>query len=112
MPPILIYRNSTKTVLPIVFKSMPVGAYKNFPYKEKTLEMQSGDVIFVLSDGLPELFNKEKEMFEYERITNKLEELGALKSQDIINRFVESTNDWLGNKSPDDDITLMAIKFN
>jgi len=64
-----------------------------------------------LSDGLPELFNDKKEMFDYNRVKLKLSELGAFGSKEIVNGFKDSINEWLKNKLPDDDITLLAIKF-
>ncbi len=90
---------------------MPIGAYKDFPYSQETFQVESGDVLFVLSDGLPELFNKQKEMYNFHRVDEKLLEFGKLEPQEIINGFVKSIDEWLEDKLPDDDITLMVIKF-
>ena len=111
MPPILVYRSKEKMVESIVCKGMPIGAYKDFPYETNEFKVETGDVILILSDGLPELFNDKKEMFDYNRVNLKLSELGAFGSKEIVNGFKDSINEWRKNKLPDDDITLLAIKF-
>lgn len=111
MPPVLVYRAKEKIVESIIHKSMPIGAYKDFPYKANEFKVETGDVILILSDGLPELFNDKKEMYDYNRVNKKLSELGAFKSQEIVNGFKDSINEWRKNKLPDDDITLLSIKF-
>ena len=84
---------------------------RTFPYETNEFKVQPGDVILILSDGLPELFNDKKEMYDYNRVNLKLSELGAFGSQEIVNGFKDSINEWRNNKLPDDDITLLAIKF-
>jgi serine phosphatase RsbU (regulator of sigma subunit)/ligand-binding sensor domain-containing protein len=68
MPPALLYRSNTKTVEEIVLKGMPLGAYQDFPYELKETDVHPGDTLLLLSDGLPELFNRNKEMFGYDRV--------------------------------------------
>jgi serine phosphatase RsbU (regulator of sigma subunit) len=111
MPPVLIYRYKEKIVESIVCKSMPIGAHKDFPYESNEFKVETGDVILIFSDGLPELFNDKKEMFDYNRVNLKLSELGELESKDILNGFKDSINAWRKDKLPDDDITLLAIKI-
>ncbi len=59
----------SKKVEEIILKGMPLGAVKDFPYQIKTTELKSGDTLLLLSDGLPELFDSEKEMFGYDKVT-------------------------------------------
>ena len=55
VPPVYIYRKDKNEVEEIDNKGMPLGAINNFPYKETKTELKNGDVIFLLSDGFPEL---------------------------------------------------------
>src|SRR3990172_7918044 len=68
MPHALLYRSNKMNVEEIALKGMPLVAVNYFPYQTKTTELNSGDTILLLSDGLPELFNGKKEMFGYERV--------------------------------------------
>ena len=111
MPPALVCRSSTKEIDSILFKSMPLGAFKNFPYEEKEIEVNPGDVIFIFSDGLSELFNKNKEMFGIENIKERLVELSDEPIEKIIFGYKQEIKNWLGEKSPEDDITMIVIKI-
>jgi serine phosphatase RsbU (regulator of sigma subunit) len=111
MPPILIFRSSTRNIETLLFKSMPLGAFKNFPYEEKETEVRPGDIIFIFSDGLSELFNKDKEMFGIENIKKLLVELESEPTDKIIGGFKQKINNWLNEKSLDDDVTMIVIKI-
>ena len=110
MPPALLYRNQTKSVEEIILKGMPLGAYQDFPYELRETEVNTGDTILLLSDGLPELFNKEKEMFGYERVMDIYKNFASKNPDEIINEFKTAGSDWTNNEAPDDDVTFVVIK--
>jgi len=111
MPPTFIYRADSKKVETFLFKSMPLGAFKDFPYENNETEIKSGDVILSFSDGLSELFNSKKEMFGIKNIEKILIESAQLSPEDLINKFVFEINEWSEGKLPDDDITMLVIKI-
>jgi sigma-B regulation protein RsbU (phosphoserine phosphatase) len=110
MPPALLYRSKTKSVEEIVLKGMPLGAYQDFPYELREMEIFSGDTIFLMSDGLPELFNRKKEMFGYERILELYKNSAVKNPEEIIQVLKTAGSDWTNNDAPDDDITFVVIK--
>lgn len=110
MPPALLYRSQTKSVEEIVLKGMPLGAYQDFPYELRETEVNPGDTILLLSDGLPELFNKEKEMFGYERVMDIYKNSASKNPEEIIEELKNEGNRWTNNEPPDDDITFVVIK--
>jgi serine phosphatase RsbU (regulator of sigma subunit) len=83
MPPTLLFRESTKQLEEIVVKGMPLGAFENFPYSLNETELYSGDTLLLMSDGFPELFNNEKEMYGYERVQEDFHKV-ARRSPDEI----------------------------
>ena len=74
--------------------------------------MNSGDLLILLSDGLPELFNKEKVMFEYERVKELLFQHRKRSPEEIIMKLKAAINEWLGGSQQTDDITFVIIKYN
>ncbi|NIR65707.1 MAG: SpoIIE family protein phosphatase, partial [Aliifodinibius sp.] len=52
----------------IKIKGMPLGSVESFPYQIVETELNDGDVVLMMTDGLAELFNKEKKFFGMERI--------------------------------------------
>jgi serine phosphatase RsbU (regulator of sigma subunit)/ligand-binding sensor domain-containing protein len=110
MPPALLFRNKTKSVEEIILKGMPLGAYQDFPYELREMEIFSGDTIFLMSDGLPELFNRKKEMFGYERVMEIYKNSAIKNPEEIIEELKNEGNRWTNNEAPDDDVTFVVIK--
>ena len=110
VPPVYIYRKDKNEVEEIDNKGMPLGAISNYPYKETKTDLKSGDVIFLLSDGFPELSNNEKEVYGYERIKNIFKDVSGNSAEEIIERLKNAVDDWSGGKVPEDDVTFVVIK--
>ena len=110
MPPIYIYRNETKTVEPILLKGMPLGAFDNFEYKDAKVKLCEGDTVLLFSDGLAELFNDKREMYDYPRIISTFEKIGHNSSQLIIDDLVKEADKWRNGNPPNDDVTFVVLK--
>ena len=110
MPPIFIYKRESQSAEEHLIKGMPLGTFNNFPYEIIESQLQSGDVILLMSDGLPELVNDENEMFGYKRIRNLFEDIAPKSPEEIIRALKNSGSDWVNDKDPDDDVTFVVIK--
>jgi serine phosphatase RsbU (regulator of sigma subunit)/ligand-binding sensor domain-containing protein len=110
MPPIYIYRNRTRTVDEIVLKGMPLGAFDDFSYQDERTKLEKGDSILLLSDGLPELFNHKKEMFDYHRVKETFEKVGHQNPEKIIDSFIDVAEQWRDGRAQDDDVTFVVLK--
>ena len=110
MPPIYIFRNETKQVEEITIKGMPLGAFDNYHYNDQRIKLKLGDTILLLSDGLPELFNDKKEMFDYPRVKEVFTKVGDKSPENIINHFVKAGDEWSDNGNLNDDITFVVLK--
>ncbi len=110
MPPALLYRKNDVLVEEIVLKGMPLGAVSDFPYQLKETKLNPGDTVLLLSDGLPELFNKDKEMFSYERVVQVFSKHAHKSPEEIIEGLKTAGSEWIGYSEPDDDVTFVVIK--
>ncbi len=110
MPCPFVYRAATHQVEEIQLKGMPLGAFSDFPYEERTIDLSSGDTIVLMSDGLPEMFNENEEMLGSVRIEQLLKEIGHKKPQEIINSLAELGERWANGKPQQDDVTLLALR--
>ena len=63
IPPIFIYRKKDNTIEEFKIKGMPLGAFDYFPYETIKTELEIGDTVLLMTDGLPDLFNKDNESF-------------------------------------------------
>ena len=72
--------------------------------------ISSGDTILLMSDGFPELFNENKEMYGYKRARNYFEEIAGESPEEIISKLKNAGSDWVKDADPDDDVTFVVIK--
>jgi ligand-binding sensor domain-containing protein/serine phosphatase RsbU (regulator of sigma subunit) len=110
MPPVFLYRKAVGTVEELQLRGMPLGAMKNAPYGLQELTMDSGDVLLLLTDGLPEQKNAAGEMFNYERVRSSLVSSCQAPPEAIIKTLVAEGDAWMHGVPLDDDITLLVIR--
>jgi serine phosphatase RsbU (regulator of sigma subunit) len=110
MPPVLIYRAETGRVEEVMIKAMPLGSVTGYNYRERELTLGRGDVVVLMSDGLPERFNHVGEMFDYSRTMDTLARAATLAPREIIERLVDAGEAWAEGRPQDDDITFVAVK--
>ncbi len=111
MPPIYYYNKSTEVIEEIVMKGMPLGAMLNFPYNVHEKEVKSGDIILLLSDGIPEQMNEDEEMYDYPRVKDQFIKVAEKAPSEIIDHFIKSCDNWMGSAIQADDITIMVIRI-
>ena len=110
MPAALIYRSNTKEVEEELIKGMPLGSAVKFNYELRETSFNSGDTVLLFSDGYPELFNSNKEMFGYEKVKEVFSEVADRSPNEIIEHLKTKGVEWSGEKVPDDDITFVVLK--
>ena len=111
MPCPLIYRSATGDVEEVSLKGMPLGAFLDFPYEQKKLELSTGDAIVLMSDGFPEMFNNEQETLGYSRVKEIIQEVGQKRPQEIIGCLAKAGEEWANGKGQDDDVTFVVQKM-
>ncbi|HYP49912.1 MAG TPA: PP2C family protein-serine/threonine phosphatase, partial [Pyrinomonadaceae bacterium] len=110
MPPLLVYRAATGEIEEIAIRALPLGSISNFAYQERELPLSPGDVLVLMSDGFPEMFNAAGEMLADDEAKRVLAESAHFSAQEIINRFVKVGENWAGTRPPDDDVTFVVLK--
>lgn len=111
MPPIFLYKRNEKTMLEHESLAMPFGAISDQNFTINSFTIDSGDVILILSDGLPELFNNKKEYFSYEKVKLEFLSVAEKSTNSIIEHLKNKSVEWASGIDPVDDITFIAIKI-
>ena len=102
MPPILIYRAVTQNIEEIPLYGAPLGGLSNYAYRQAETDLSPGDVVLLLSDGLPERFDANGEMFDYERCKASLAAHADESPQAIIEGLVQTSEEWADGKAADE----------
>ena len=110
MPPYFIYRAATKTAEEIQLSGVPLGSFNDVHFDQTTTAFNQGDILVIISDGLPEAPNLEGELFDYSKVQNLIAQYGNHTADEVIKQLMMEADSWLaGNHNPDD-ITLVVIK--
>jgi serine phosphatase RsbU (regulator of sigma subunit) len=110
MPPALIYRAEKGLVEEMVIKAPPLGGISGYQYREWEYALGQGDVLVLMSDGFPERFNQDGEMFDYSRARRSLAEAASQPPREIIEHFVRAGDYWANGRPQNDDITFVVLK--
>jgi serine phosphatase RsbU (regulator of sigma subunit) len=90
--------------------NLPVGALPEWDYEGQEAQLQSGDMLFLYTDGLSEAKNTAGEQLGRDRVM----ELASEHSHETTRKLVESMDEAVklhaGDADQSDDITLLAIK--
>jgi serine phosphatase RsbU (regulator of sigma subunit) len=111
MPPALVYRAASGEVEEIAIRGIPLGSVTNYPYKQQEAVISTGDVVVLMSDGLPERFNLRREMLDYAPIKQTFAEIAGQSPQEIIAQLINTGERWADGRPQDDDITFVVIKI-
>lgn len=93
-----------------MIRQLPLGGVTKYAYRQNEYDLASGDVIVLLSDGLPERFNPQGEMLEDEAAKMFLLGNAHLTAQETINGLAKLGDDWGGARPQDDDLTVVVLK--
>lgn len=86
-----------------------LGLFEGEKYIDKTMQLKTGDTIFMYTDGVTELINEDKEFFGIERLESKLSECINTGAINIVEDIIDTLNAFSGNAEQFDDITMLAL---
>ena len=78
--------------------------------EQESFEVSPGDVILMMSDGLPERLNPSDEYFDYDRTTALFAQSASGTPEEICETLLKGGEDWAEGRPQDDDITLVVLK--
>ena len=92
---------------------MPVGKHDKdqIPFTQHEFEMQKGDVIYALTDGMPDQFGGPKgKKFMYKKLKELLVEIAKDPMEDQKTLLTDVLNEWKGDMEQVDDVCLIGVR--
>ena len=90
----------------------PLGVMDEFDYPFKTIQLDVGDTLLFLTDGVSEAMNAKDDLYGTDRITALLKRSGTHHSpKDLASALREDVRVFVGDTEPSDDITLMVVHW-
>ncbi len=110
MPPYYIYRAATGTTEEIQISGLPLGSFNDVYFDQIDTTFNPGDILLIISDGLPEAPNLTGDLFDYQKLQDLITTYGKKSAQEVIDQLMVEADAWLSGKHNPDDITLVVIK--
>ena len=110
MPPTYFFSSKSKILEEVLVPNLPLGGIETEKFDGFKKEFNSGDVMVMISDGLPELPNPTDEMLDYEKVYTCIKENVEKSADEIKDALVCLSDDWANGVTNPDDITIVVIK--
>jgi sigma-B regulation protein RsbU (phosphoserine phosphatase) len=76
----------------------------------KKVQLTSGDVMLLYTDGVTEAENSQNEMFGLTNLTTSLANHHWLEAKEILDHVIEDVNSFIGSARVYDDISMLVVK--
>lgn len=91
--------------------SKPLGVIENAKFSNQKIKYESGDIIFLFTDGVTDTFNESGKDYSDERLQKLIKSKNHLSSDEIKKTVLESIMTYKGKAEQFDDITFMSLKL-
>lgn len=109
--PILYYSAAEGKVEQLYTSSEPIGIEKQSTYADNTIDVQSGDIIVLYSDGVAEAVNKSGAQYSIDRLIKSITDNKDAGSKEIASLVKADIKNFTGSARQHDDQTLLVIKI-
>lgn len=87
-----------------------LGPFDGLDYAEEKVQLSSGEVLVIFSDGVTEANSEAGEMFGEPRLLESVKPVLVRTAPEILSAVTESVRRFAGRTPAADDLTLMVIK--
>jgi serine phosphatase RsbU (regulator of sigma subunit)/pSer/pThr/pTyr-binding forkhead associated (FHA) protein len=108
--PTYVYRAASAAVEELPGRDTIVGMFEDVTYEEHTMQLEPGDMVVILSDGLTEAQNAAGEFFEEERLVKLIAQSGSNPVSVVQERILQAIEAFVRGHEQSDDLTLVLLR--
>ncbi len=105
------YQQQTGKITTLEGDNMPLGFSEREIFTEKTIQIETGDVLFFYSDGVTETRSPDGELFGDQRLADLIRHNVLLEPSKIISKLLETLKDYSKETTFNDDLTCVAVRI-
>ena len=109
-PPIIRNVEGRYTFLDVKEANAPIGLWPDLEYVGEEMDLPSGSMMLLYTDGLNEAENCQQEQYGEDRIIQLVTSLSASSSRDIIEALKADTDRFRDGAEQNDDLTMLAFR--
>lgn len=98
-------------IIPLQHSGRAIGIWHEIKIEDKVIEFQKNRKILLLTDGIYEEFNENRELYGEEKFIETINKFKHFNANDIIDRIMDDLDDYVDKKQFNDDITLIGIDW-
>jgi sigma-B regulation protein RsbU (phosphoserine phosphatase) len=106
-PPYLLQNGTVAPVPPT--GNIALGIMPDMPFSDKSIRLNSGDKIFLFTDGVSESMNENNEEFDESNIVAQLQQTTESDVMEIVNSMTNVLRNHQGKAEQHDDITMLCV---
>lgn len=111
-PPLLKKNNGKFEYMTFAKKFLFLGGLQNVKYQSQEIDFDSGDEIFLYTDGVTEAYNKDEILFgEHRLLTCLNENTNTEDVKNILDIVSQKVREHANGAEQSDDITMLAFKL-
>ena len=110
-PPPLLFRPASDSFLELDTEGLILGVHRGVEFEERTLQIESGDLLLLYTDGIIEAEGAGGELFGSRRLQELLVAEQLKPAAGIISSVLDTVRDFTGASSFEDDISMLLLKF-
>jgi len=108
--PAYLFRAATGKIEKLVSDAHFLGMFDFATYESRTFRLDRGDILVVISDGLPDAQNPKEEMFGAQRLLQIIRQKAPLGSDAIEQSFLKAIGEFTQGTPQTDDITFVIVE--
>ena len=88
-----------------------MAGMEGIKYKEYTMQLSKGDMLYLYTDGVSESTNSNNELYGEDRLHDFLNQCLDLSSEELLYKVKESLDEFVQEAPQFDDITMLAFCY-
>jgi sigma-B regulation protein RsbU (phosphoserine phosphatase) len=106
----LLYRSTTQSLNELAQRGIILGAFDEISLQEDWLDLGSGDVLVLYTDGVTDALNADGEEFGEQRLFDVVRASSGASAQEILWAITGALAGFIGDTEQADDVTCVIIK--
>ncbi len=108
-PPLLLKADGSVIELPGT-QGVALGIAPHVEYSQQSLKLESGDTVFLFTDGVTEAMDKNNEQFGLKRLIDTFDNVVINSPDEANQRIMEQVHSFAAGAVQSDDITCLALR--
>jgi sigma-B regulation protein RsbU (phosphoserine phosphatase) len=108
--PPLFYRAQIDKIFELTRTGMALGIDEDAQYEQQTVNLDSGDFIFLYTDGITEAFDASNHQFGSDRLKSIVYDYRYSSANQLMSSLGQMVESFTASNAPTDDVTIMVTR--